>query len=128
MAAIVVDVTHASDHPGVDKKRAGNIKLGGGPVLSRGSAVNGPVFDLLVECAETEKIPYTTQAAARVTGTDADAIFTSARGIATGLVSVPNRYMHSPNEMVELEDLTRAARLLAAFARRIGPTSDFVPR
>lgn len=126
--AIVVDVTHASDHPGVEKKRQGKIKLGGGPVLSRGSAVNGPVFDLLAECAEKEGIPYTVQAAPRVTGTDADAIFTSAQGVATGLVSVPNRYMHSPNEMVELEDLVHAARLLATFARRVEDGQDFIPR
>jgi endoglucanase len=116
-AAILVDVTHATDYPGIEKKRHGDIRLGGGVVLSRGSAVNGAVFDLLVEAAEREKIPFTIQAAPKYTGTDADAIYTAHRGIATGLVSVPNRYMHSPNEMVALDDLDRAARLLAAFAR-----------
>lgn len=126
--AVVVDVTHASDHPGAPKKRQGPVVLGGGPVLSRGAAVNGPVFDLLVEAAESEGIPYTLQAAPRTTGTDADSIFTAAAGVPTGLVSVPNRYMHSPNEMVALEDLVLTARLLAAFARRVTPDHDFIPR
>jgi endoglucanase len=97
-------------------------------VLSRGSAVNPVVFELLAETAEREKIPYAIQAAPRDTGTDADAISTAHRGVATGLVSVPNRYMHSPNEMVDLADLDRAARLLAAFARRVTPATDFTPR
>jgi endoglucanase len=124
----VVDVTHATDYPGAEKKASGDHRLGGGPVLSRGSAVSPVVFDLLVECAEREKIPYTVQAAPGDTGTDADAIYNVLRGIPTGLVSVPNRYMHSPNEMVSLDDLERAARLLAAFARQLAPDTDFVPR
>lgn len=126
--ALVVDVTHATDYPGAEKKLSGDHRVGGGPVLSRGSAVSPVVFDLLVECAEQEKIPYTMQAAPSDTGTDADAIYNSLRGIPTGLVSVPNRYMHSPNEMVALEDLDRAARLLASFARRLSPQTDFIPR
>ena len=125
--ALVVDVTHATDHPDVEKKEHGDFKLGGGPVLSRGSAVNEGVFDLLVQTAEQEKIPYTIAAAPGYTGTDADAIHTTHRGIATGLVSVPNRYMHSPNEMVDLEDLENAAKLLAGFARRLTPETNFVP-
>ena len=126
--AVVVDVTHATDHPGVEKKQHGDVRLGGGPVLSRGSAVNPRVFDLLVTAAEEEKIPYTRQAAPRTTGTDADSIFTAHRGVATGLVSVPNRYMHSPNEMVALDDLDKAADLLAAFTRRVTNADAFVPR
>jgi endoglucanase len=124
-AAIVVDVTHATDNPTIEKKEVGDVRLGGGPVLSRGSAVNPVVFDLLVDTAEREKIPYAVQAAPRDTSTDADAIATAQRGIATGLVSIPNRYMHSPNEMVDLADVERAARLLAAFARRVTPKTDF---
>jgi endoglucanase len=126
--AIVVDVTHATDNPGIEKKEVGDFRLGGGPVLSRGSAVNPMVFEMLVETAEREKIPHTIQAAPRDTGTDADAISTAHRGVATGLVSIPNRYMHSPSEMVDVEDLDRAARLLAAFARRVTPKTDFTPR
>ena len=126
--AIVVDVTHATDYPGIEKKHHGDVKLGGGPVLSRGSAINNGVFQLLVEAAEEEKIPYMLQAAPRWTGTDADAIFTSHRGVATGLVSVPLRYMHSPNEMIALSDVEQAARILAAFARKVTPQTDLVPR
>ncbi len=128
LAAIVVDVTHATDTPGVEKKKHGDVSLGGGVVLSRGSAINAGVFDMLIRVAEEENIPFMVQAAARDTGTDADSISGAHRGIATGLVSVPIRYMHSPNEMVALEDLDRAAGLLAAFVRRITPDTDFVPR
>ena len=126
-AAIVVDVTHATDYPGVEKKEAGDFKLGGGPVLSRGSAVSRVVFDQLVSAAEAEKIPYAIEASPRGTSTDADAIYTARRGIATGLVSVPCRYMHSPNEMVSLEDLDRAAALLVAWVRRLDGATSFIP-
>jgi endoglucanase len=125
---LVVDVTHATDHPEVEKKQFGDFKLGGGPVLSRGSAVNEAVFELLVATAEEEKIPHTIAAAPGYTGTDADSIHTAHRGIATGLVSVANRYMHSPNEMVDLEDLENAAKLMAGFARRVTTETDFVPK
>jgi endoglucanase len=125
--ALVVDVTHATDWPGAEKKLSGDHKLGGGPVFSRGSATHPKVFDLLTACADEEKIPYTIQAAPRDTGTDADAIYNAMRGIPTGLVSVPNRYMHTPNEMVALLDLERAARLLAAFARKLTPEISFIP-
>ena len=125
--ALVVDVTHATDYPGAEKKTHGDHKLGGGLVFSRGSSVHPVVFDLLVSCAEAEKIPYTLHAAPQDTGTDADAIHNAHRGIPTGLISVPNRYMHSPNEMVALEDLDRAARLIAAFARQLDPKTDFIP-
>lgn len=127
-AALVVDVTHATDFPGAEKKHSGDHRLGGGPVLSRGSSVSPVVFDMLVECADAERIPYSVQAAPRETGTDADAIHNALQGVPTGLISVPNRYMHSPSEMVSVEDLERAARLLAAFARRLEPRTDFIPR
>jgi putative aminopeptidase FrvX len=126
--AIVVDVTHATDYPGIDKRRHGDYRLGGGPVLSRGASVSEIVFERLAAAAEAEGIAYTIEAASRDTHTDAEAIFNAHRGVATALVSVPNRYMHSPNEMVALDDLDRTARLLAAFARRLAPDTDFVPR
>ena len=126
--ALVVDVTHATDHPSVEKKEHGDVKLGGGPVLSRGSSINPVVFDMLVDTAEKERIPYALSAAPRDTGTDADAIHSSLQGIPTGLISVPNRYMHSPNEMVDTRDLERAAKLLAGFARRMTRRRDFTPR
>lgn len=125
--AIVVDVTHATDYPGLEKRKHGDFRLGGGPIISRGASVSEIVFDLLVEAADEERIPYKVEAASRDTHTDAEAIFNAHRGVATGLVSVPNRYMHSPNEMVALEDLDRTARLLATFARRLSPDTSFVP-
>ena len=126
--ALVVDVTHSTDWPGAEKKLTGDHRLGAGPVLSRGSSVSPVVFEMLVRCADAEKIPYSLQAAPRDTGTDADAIYNALQGVPTGLISVPNRYMHTPNEMVALEDLERAARLIAAFARALTPDADFVPR
>ena len=126
--ALVVDVTHSTDWPGAEKKLAGDHRLGAGPVLSRGSSVSPVVFEMLVRCAEAEQIPFSIQAAPRDTGTDADAIHNALRGVPTGLVSVPNRYMHSPNEMVALADLERAARLLAAFARGLAPGTDFIQK
>jgi putative aminopeptidase FrvX len=126
--AIVVDVTHATDYPGLDKRKHGDYRLDGGPAISRGASVSEIVFELLVSAAEAEQIPYRIEAASRDTHTDAEAIFNAHRGVATGLVSVPNRYMHSPNEMVALADLDRTARLLAGFARQLGPHTNFVPQ
>jgi putative aminopeptidase FrvX len=126
--ALVVDVTHATDYPGLDKRKHGDYRLGGGPAISRGASVSDIVFELLVSTAEAEQIPYRIEAASRDTHTDAEAIFNAHRGVATGLISVPNRYMHSPNEMVALEDLDRTARLLAGFARRLTPNTSFVPQ
>ena len=126
--AIVVDVTHATDYPGLEKRKHGEFKLGGGPTITRGAAINPVVVDLLVEAAAAENIPVAFEASPRQTSTDADNIFTARRGVATGLISVPLRYMHSPNEMVDVADLERTAALLAAFARRVTPATDFRPR
>jgi endoglucanase len=126
--AIVVDVTHATDHPEANKRQAGEIKLGGGPVISRGSAGSPVVFEMLVSLAEREGIPYVVEASPRATGTDADAIHLSRGGVATGIISIPNRYMHSPNEMIALEDVDHAVRLIAAFVRALSAETDFVPR
>lgn len=126
--AIVVDVTFATDSPGVDKKELGEHKLGSGPVLTRGSATNPLVVEALIAAAEREGIPYTLSASPRYTSTDADAIHLSRAGVATGLVSIPNRYMHSPNEIVSIADLHHAARLIAAFIRGLAPDADFSRR
>jgi putative aminopeptidase FrvX len=126
-AAIVVDVTHATDYPGVEKKEIGDFKLGAGPVISRGSVVNRMVFGQLIEAAEAAQIAYAVEAAPRATNTDADAIHTARSGVATGLVSVPCRYMHSPNEMVSLDDLERAAQLLAAWVAGLKKDTSFIP-
>ena len=126
--ALVVDVTFSTDVPNIEKKELGEHRLGGGPVLSRGSAAHPVVFERLVEVAEAAGIPYTIQAAARSTRTDADSIHLTRSGVPTGLVSVPNRYMHSPNEVVSLSDLESTARLLAAFVSSLDADTDFTPR
>ncbi len=115
-AAIVVDVTHATDAPGIDVKEAGKHELGSGPVLSRGSTLNPRLFELLHDTAERERVPFTVEASGRNTGTDADAVHISRGGVPTALVSIPLRYMHSPVEMVQLEDVHACARLIAATA------------
>jgi putative aminopeptidase FrvX len=124
-AAIVVDVTHATDTPGSDIKEAGKHELGSGPVLSRGSTLNHELFELLSKTAEKEKIPFTVEASARSTGTDADAVHISRGGVATGLVSIPIRYMHSPVELVQLDDVHACARLIAAAALRLERETRF---
>jgi putative aminopeptidase FrvX len=124
-AAIVIDVTHATDAPGIDVKEAGKHELGSGPVISRGSNLNPALFELLHEAAEAEKIPFTVEASARATGTDADAVHISRGGVPTGLVSIPIRYMHSPVELVQLDDVHNCARLVAAAALRLRADSSF---
>lgn len=127
LAAIAVDVTHATDYPGMDPKRYGEVKIGGGPVVTRGANINPRVFDLLCQVAEKKKIPIQIEAAPGGTGTDANAIQISRSGVATGLVSVPNRYMHSPVEVVALDDLENAAKLLAEFVLAVDASTDFTP-
>lgn len=126
--AIAVDVTFATDHPGIEKKEVGEHKLDGGPVLTRGSVTSPVVFRLLRSTAEELGMPYSLHAAGRSTSTDADAIQLAREGVATGLVSIPNRYMHSPNEMVSLDDLDRAATLIAEVCRRVTAATDFTDR
>jgi endoglucanase len=124
-AAIVLDVTHATDAPGIDVKTEGSHSLGSGATIGRGSFLNPAVFELLHNTAEAEKIPFTVAASGRQTGTDADAVHLSRGGVATGLVSVPVRYMHSPVELVDLADIEAAARLLAGFAARLTARTSF---
>lgn len=125
--AIAIDVTHATDYPGANKKGDNDIKLGGGPVLGRGSSVNPRVFKGLRDAGRKLDISTPVQASGLRTGTDADNIIRSGANIAVGLISVPNRYMHSPSEMVSLSDLESAAMVIAGFVRTITPESDFRP-
>ena len=123
--AIVVDVTHETGSPGVDVNEVGKHEFGQGPVIERGSVLNPVVFELLHDAAKREEIPFTVQASARSTGTDADAIHLSRAGVATGGVSIALRYMHSPVEMVQLDDVDACARLIAAFAQSLGAETSF---
>jgi putative aminopeptidase FrvX len=123
--AIAVDVTHSTDVPGGDPKVEGEHGLGSGPAISRGSTINPKVFDLLAEAAEAEGIEHTLEVSAGTTSTDMDAMYLSRAGVATGLVSIPLRYMHTPTEIVDLTDVEKCARLLAAFVRRLEPGVSF---
>jgi endoglucanase len=123
--AIVVDVTHETGSPGVDVNEIGHHKFGEGAVIERGSQLNPAVFELLHDAAERERIPFTVAASARATGTDADVIHLSRQGIPTGGVAIALRYMHSPVEMVQLDDIGSCARLIAAFARSLGAETTF---
>jgi endoglucanase len=123
--AIVVDVTHETGSPGVDVNEIGKHEFGNGPVIERGSVLNPAVFELLHDAADRAEIPFTLAASARSTGTDADAIHLARAGIPTGGVSIALRYMHSPVEMVQLDDITACARLIAAFAMALTPETSF---
>jgi putative aminopeptidase FrvX len=123
--AIAVEVTFETKQPGVEVREEGSHPFGSGPVISRGSTLDPLLSERLIETAEAEGIPYTLYATQRATSTDADALQRSRAGIPTGLVSVPLRYMHSPVEMVQLDDVEATARLLAAFAQRLSPDDDF---
>jgi putative aminopeptidase FrvX len=117
--SVAVDVTHATDHPDCDNRKFGEVKLGGGPVICRGPNINPKVFAGLRDAARALKIPFQLEGDPKPTGTDARAIQMARGGVATGLVSVPLRYMHTPSEVVDLRDVENAVRLLVEFASRL---------
>jgi putative aminopeptidase FrvX len=123
--AIVVDVTFATDQPGIELGPMTKHPLGSGPVIARGTTLHPRVSELLYDAAEAEELPHTLESMGRATGTDADAVHAARAGIPTGVVSVPLRYMHSPVELVSLADIQVAAELIAAFAKRLEPGISF---
>ncbi len=123
--ALAVDVSHATDHPDADHRKYGRFTLGGGPILTRGPNVHPAVFDRLVECAKKENIEVQIEADPRPTGTDARAIQVARDGVPTGLVGIPLRYMHTPSEVVDLNDLEAVVQLLVAFARSLTKGTKF---
>jgi len=126
---IAVDVGHATDMPGMGKQKkiAGDIKMGAGPIVTRGPNINTPLFRRIVATAEQKTIPYQLHAWPRPTGTDARSIQITRAGVATGLISIPNRYMHSPGELVHLDDVENAARLIAETIVGIDESTSFLP-
>ncbi|MCC6404531.1 MAG: M42 family metallopeptidase [Fimbriimonadaceae bacterium] len=126
-SGLAVDVDFAIDTPGLDKSRYGDAVMGGGPSVTRGANINPVVLDLVMKGAKKEKIPYQLCAEPGGTGTDANAMQVSRGGIATGLVGVPIRYMHSPCEVLELGDVEKCARLMAAYCRQVKADTSFVP-
>jgi putative aminopeptidase FrvX len=119
--AVVVDVTHATDQPGVELGPDTKHELGSGPVIARGLTLHPAVTELLLTTAVQEGIPHTVESAGRATGTDADAVHATGTGVPTAVVSIPLRYMHSSVELAALSDIDATVQLLAAFAQRLGP-------
>ena len=126
--AVALDLTHASDVPDVDRKISGEISLGKGPVLELGATVHGGLMRRLRECAEREGIPYQAGFSGRRTATDADAIAKVRTGAPTILISIPNRYMHSSCELVDLHDVEAAILLLERFISGLEGTDDLLPQ
>ena len=123
--AIVVDVTHATDYPGLKKTEHGDVKLGAGPTLTYGGPNHRVVVDKLKNAAEAAGIPVQWEATSNSTGTDADMIFWTRGGIPTALISIPNRYMHSPVEVVHTDDLENTAKLMAEFCLALTTDATF---
>ena len=126
-AGIAVDVGHALDYPSADKKRFGGGDINAGPIIERGPNINPIVGRGLIKAAKSKKIPYQVAAAPRGTGTDANAMQLSRGGVATGLISIPCRYMHSPVEMISLKDTANASKLLAEWICTLKPDMSFIP-
>lgn len=124
---IAVDVTHATDCPTIDQRQLGEIKLGSGPVIFRGPNMNHRVVDRLVHVADESRIEYQPAALGRAASNDSNALQLSRAGVATGLMSIPNRYMHSAVETIHLHDLENSADLLAQFLNSIRGDDDFTP-
>lgn len=124
---IAIDVGFATDFPSVDEKIVGESKLDGGPIITRGPNINPHIFDILVKTAKKYKIPYQLEGHPRGTGTDANIMQLTRGGVATGLVSVPLRYMHTPVEMLSEKDLDNTIKLLTKAILSLKADMDFIP-
>ena len=124
---IAVDVTHATDCPTIDKKISGEIVLGAGPAIGKGPNLTMKLVDALVDVAEKNSIAYQLCAENRITGTDASPIQVTRSGVATALISLPNRYMHTPVEVVSWDDMNAAADLIARYCESITPEVSYIP-
>lgn len=126
-SGLAVDVNHAIDYPGLSKARYGQLDVGKGPSVMRGPNINPVVFDLIKAGAAEEQIPYQVDVEAAGTGTDANAMQINRGGMATGLLGVPLRYMHTPCEVLSMTDVENCAKLMAAYCRQVKPNTDFRP-
>ncbi|MEI6972228.1 MAG: M20/M25/M40 family metallo-hydrolase, partial [bacterium] len=125
---IAVDVGFATDFPTSDPKRVGECFLGKGPTLHRGPNINPRLGLALEKVARDKKIPFQVTAEPRATGTDANAMQINKSGVAAALVSIPNRYMHTPVEVISLKDLENTSRILAEYVCSLGAKVDYIPR
>ncbi len=124
---ICVEVDFATDQPDVERKHNGDVSLGKGPILPRGANINPTLFDMLADTAASENIPVQFTGIPRATGTDANVMQISRGGVATALVKIPLRYMHTPVEVLSLADLEHAVSLIVALLYRITDKAAFVP-
>ncbi|MBC8174432.1 MAG: M42 family metallopeptidase [Candidatus Marinimicrobia bacterium] len=124
---VAIDVTHGTDTPDVDVKKVGEIKLSEGAAISRGPNINPKVFEILLSVAKKKKIKYQVEAAPRPTGTDANVIQITRAGVATGLVSIPCRYMHTYTELISMKDVESAINILTEFCLSVDEKTDFTP-
>ena len=124
---IAVDVTHATDCPTIDQKISGEVKLGAGPAIGKGPNMSMRLVDALLDVAEKNEIAYQLCAENRITGTDAASIQVSRSGVSTALISIPNRYMHTPVEVVSWNDMDAAADLIARYCESIDPGVSYIP-
>lgn len=124
---IAVDVGFATDYPLVDPKIVGSSVLEGGPIISRGPNINTKLFDIITSVAKKNKIPYQIEGSPRGTGTDANVMQLTRGGVATALVSVPLRYMHTPVEVLSEKDLEHTISLLKHTIFSLRPDMDFRP-
>ncbi|MBF0253485.1 MAG: M42 family peptidase, partial [Candidatus Omnitrophica bacterium] len=116
-----------TDVPDINKKKIGDIKLGSGPVIARGPNINNKIFDALVNTAKKNKIPYQIEGVPRGTGTDANMIQVNKSGVATALISIPNRYMHSPVEIIDLKDVEHTIDLIVEFIAGLNGKENYIP-
>jgi putative aminopeptidase FrvX len=123
--ALAVDVGHATDHPDCDPRKFGETKLGAGPIICRGPNINPKVYTRLLDVAKKAKLPFQLEADPRPTGTDARAIQVARGGVACGLVSIPLRYMHTPSEVVDLQDVENCVKLFVEFAKSVKAGESF---
>jgi putative aminopeptidase FrvX len=128
LTGLAIDMDHATDLPSLSAREHGRIGLGKGPIISRGPNINPVVFDLLNRAATEENISFQVRVFAKATPTDAGALQVVRGGMATGLLGIPLRYMHSPSETLSLRDLEECARLAAAYCRLVTPETDFTPK
>jgi len=123
--AICTDVTHDTQSPMYNKKESGNLKCGLGPVVCYGPAVQNNVLKMIIETAQKRKIPFQRQAVSRSTGTDTDSFAYSAEGVASALISLPLKYMHTTVETVHKEDVENVINLIYEFLLQLKPGHDF---
>lgn len=126
--ALAVDMGQAKDYPGIIKRHEGEFEIGKGPGISKGANTNPKVFELLTRCAQNENTPYQVTVAAGTSPTDERQIQVARSGVATGLIEIPLRYMHTPSEVISLADLENGAKLMAAYCRCLTADTDFTPR